>query len=778
MGRELLVQDEQVDVIFSRWTLAHKGFIVKSVISAGRKQNCAIDGAGAVAKSMTTGNWDELAAIVEAYLAHWESNLPPDLISAVSSVPIELRSVAALELAKVDLEQRYSRGLRRLVEDYIELLPELRQTPLAELVLEEYHARKRAGERPSGNEYRRRFPDLMEHIEPLFCMDGETLNQATLIAIPDTVADIQVGQQIEDFDLLVRLGRGGFAQVFLARQRSMQRLVAVKISRDSGYEPQTLAQLDHENIVRVYDQLTLPDRGVRLLYMQYAAGGTLAEAIDFVREQPRDQWNGSLYLKAIDQILDARGESPPAGSALRDRISSMNWTELVCWIGNCLAKALESAHRQGVLHRDLKPSNVLLTAEGLPKLADFNISFSRNNHEATADTDFGGSLAYMAPEQLEAFDPDHSTTAADLDARSDLFSLGVLLWELLSGERPFSIDRSTLKRITPAIYSAKIEAGPDLTQVRKLDFQKTPGLEQLLALLLHNDPADRIQTASQLAREFRLCNQPDAKRLFTFHEQGWKSCCRKHPVIAAAIATLLPNAISAILNFQYNYSRIKAEIPQAEPTFMRIQAVINTIAFPTGVGLIACLIVLVSRSLHPSPGIEITPQFLASRRRLCLNLGNYASIVCVTLWMIAGPAYPISLRIIYGPVPTSIYLSFVTSLALCGLIAASYPFFGISFLSVRCTYPMLLQRDQQHPQESRWLETLSRQAWGYLVLAALMPMISVTILALSGSTDRRWLLISSISGIVGFAMNVYFFSALQRDLTTLIRYIKDQQTTL
>ncbi len=59
-----------------------------------------------------------------------------------------------------------------------------------------------------------------------------------------------------------------------------------------------------------------------------------------------------------------------------------------------------------------------------------------------------------------------------------------------------------------------------------------------------------------------------------------------------------------------------------------------------------------------------------------------------------------------------------------------------------------------------------------------MPMISVTILALSGSTDRRWLLISSISGIVGFAMNVYFFSALQRDLTTLIRYIKDQQTTL
>lgn len=718
--------------------------------------------------------WDELEKVIGEYTARWDSGMAPDLPDLLSHLPDALREMAAPELAKVDLEQRFSRGLKRLVEEYLEILPELAGPRLPELILEEYYARKRAGERPSAHEYRRRFPHLIEQIEPLIRIDGETLNQPTVLMNRTDDSEIEVGRQVGDFDLLLRLGSGGFAQVFLARQKSMQRLVAVKISRDRGFEPQTLAQLDHEHIVRVYDQMTIPERGIRLLYMQYAAGGTLADVIDFIREHPRERWDGKLYLSAVDRTLDARGECPPTGSNLRRRISSMSWSELVCWVGGCLASALESAHGQQVLHRDLKPSNVLLTAEGLPKLADFNISFSGNNQESSADTDFGGSLAYMAPEQLEAFDPHHPRQASDLDCRTDLFSLGVLLWELLTGERPFEIDRSDYKQLTPESYSAKVEAGPRISRLEGLDFSKTPGLEQVLAVLLKREPSDRSPSAGDLVREFRLCNDPDAKRLFTFHQRGWKAWCRKHPIIAAAIATLLPNALSAVLNFEYNHSRIRAEIPSAEPIFMRIQAVINTIAFPTGVGLIAFLIVLVSRSLNPKSAQGVPTRLLASRRNLCLNLGNYASIVCVSLWLIAGPAYPVSLRLIYGPVPTSIYFSFVTSLALCGLIAASYPFFGISFLSVRCVYPMFLQRDPHDALENRRLEGISRQAWGYLVLAALMPMVSVTILALSGSTDSRWLVISSVAGIVGFAMNVYFFSALQRDITTLRRFLDSE----
>ena len=97
---------------------------------------------------------------------------------------------------------------------------------------------------------------------------------------------IQSGERLDDFDLLVLLGKGAFASVFLARQNSMQRLVALKISADSGNEPQTLAQLDHEHIVRVFDQRMLADRGLRLLYMQYVTGGTLQGVVEVVRRTP------------------------------------------------------------------------------------------------------------------------------------------------------------------------------------------------------------------------------------------------------------------------------------------------------------------------------------------------------------------------------------------------------------------------------------------------------------------------------------------------------------
>src|SRR5271155_5065425 len=100
---------------------------------------------------------------------------------------------------------------------------------------------------------------------------------------------IAVGDQIDDFDLLAELGSGAFAKVFLARQRSMQRLVALKGSCDQSTEPQTLAQLDHDYIVRVYDQRLLPERRLRLLYMQYVSGGTLQAVIYRVRQTPPEK---------------------------------------------------------------------------------------------------------------------------------------------------------------------------------------------------------------------------------------------------------------------------------------------------------------------------------------------------------------------------------------------------------------------------------------------------------------------------------------------------------
>ena len=111
-----------------------------------------------------------------------------------------------------------------------------------------------------------------------------TLESAFAITSPSArLTQIEVGQRLDDFDLLVELGSGVFARVFLARQRSLQRLVAVKISANRGNEPQTLAQLDHDYIVRVFDQRILRDRDWRLLYMQYLPGGTLLDLVQAIR---------------------------------------------------------------------------------------------------------------------------------------------------------------------------------------------------------------------------------------------------------------------------------------------------------------------------------------------------------------------------------------------------------------------------------------------------------------------------------------------------------------
>ncbi len=133
---------------------------------------------------------------------------------------------------------------------------------------------------------------------------------------------LRVGQVIEDFELLKLLGSGAFAQVYLARQATMQRLVALKVSSDRGDEPKTLAQLDHPHIVRVFDVRSSREERLRLLSMQYAPGGTLQHVIGFAKELPWRMLSGRTILQAIDkQLLEAR-LPPPEESRRRQKLAS------------------------------------------------------------------------------------------------------------------------------------------------------------------------------------------------------------------------------------------------------------------------------------------------------------------------------------------------------------------------------------------------------------------------------------------------------------------------
>src|SRR5574340_107017 len=389
-----------------------------------------------------------LVNTVERFAVAWESaESPPDLASYLPD-PTEIRRESLIELIKIDLRCRERANTPKRLAEYRAEFPELGSGPLPpELIHEELHLLRRSGQSIDPAECSRESPDQATQVEripttsaSIDSTDATETAERPGIAYPrspETLDDVEVGQRVDDFDLLMGLGRGAFGRVFLARQRSMQRLVAVKISHDHGTEPQTLAQLDHDYIVRVFDQRLLKDLRLRLLYMQYLPGGTLLRVLQRVRETDEAERSGQLLLDVIDEVMQDKGEIRPSDSSVRAEIAQLTWPETVAWLGRRLADALDYAGRHGVLHRDIKPANVLLTSAGVPKLADFNISFSDTVSGASPLAYFGGSLAYMSPEQLAACHRGMPGTAADLDTRSDIYALGVMLWELVCGRRPF-----------------------------------------------------------------------------------------------------------------------------------------------------------------------------------------------------------------------------------------------------------------------------------------------------------------------------------------------------
>lgn len=718
-------------------------------------------------------DWTRLTETLEAFSNAWSSaSYPPSIIDFLPETETPLRTELVVELIKLDLEQRWQLGLRKILEEYSDDIPELDTVLCVDLVFEEYHIRKSAGDRVSPTEYFKRFPRLAGELDGLFRMDPALRSTFVAGAAPAVSMQLSPGQTIDDFEILLQLGRGTFATVFLARQKSMQRLVALKVSADHGSEPQTLAQLDHDNIIRVYDQRVLSANSARLLYMQYAAGGTLADIIHRIKNHPQKDWSGRTYLKAIDSILDDRGESRPTESETRRRISGMNWTQLVCWVGGQLSRALDYAHRVGVLHRDIKPANVLITAEGVPKFADFNISFGTTVEGATAEASLGGSLAYMSPEQLEACNPRHSRAAAELDGRSDLFSLGVVICELMTGRRPFA--EQEVKS-----WSSRLEAMTDRRRqglndahLESLCEQDNCGLGEIVRRCLEPDPDHRFSSGAALASSIDLCLQPEARRLLQDQGTPWKRLIIRWPLSSIVIATLIPNLVGAVFNFLYNRGEVQTLIPDADATFMRIQSVINFITFPTGILSAGWLVGSVTRATRVDIQSKLSATELAKQRRRCLELGNMASIVGMTLWLVAAPAYPILLHMLYGDVPAAIYGHFLASLTLCGLIAAAYPFFAVSLMALRCFYPALVRWESISADELPALKNLARASWFHLVLAASVPMLAVTILALSGLDRRTALVQLAAGGAIGFGMAVTAFRLVQQDLQVLMKVIE------
>lgn len=724
-----------------------------------------------------------LAGFLDKFVAAWESSAaPPDLKTFLPETG-EIRRLTLVELIKVDLEYRWlNKSCPKRLAEYLVEFAELGQGRVpCDLIYEEFHIRKQSGQNVTADEYLQAFPAQAAEIVSILGVEQPYESSSFhRNSKRQRLAAVQSGDTLEDFDLLVELGSGAFAKVFLARQRSMQRLVALKVATDSSDEPQTLAQLDHDHIVRVYDQRSVPEQRLRLLYMQYIAGGTLQAVIQRVRQTPPEERSGKLILDVIDESLERRGESRPSESSVRAWLAKATWPEAVCWLGAKIARALDYAHRLGVLHRDVKPANILITPEGSPKLADFNISFSSKVAGATPAAYFGGSLAYMSPEQLEACHPGHPRSPEELDGRSDVYSLGIVLWELLTGSRPFrdeTVEGGWSPTLEAMITRRKTPVDTwDLAHVPKCP----EGLPAIIETALSADAGQRWSSGLEMARRLELCTNPKACALLFPPKKSFAVRLRQYTVLIVFVAAGLPNVVAGVFNYYHNLREIVAELRQLEPDFQQTQAVINGVAYPIGAFLFWYFGFLVFKGLCAVQAGRLRGAESQPRRRLCLDLGRLMALISVIEWSIAACVYPISLRIVHAEMPASAMLRFFFSLLLCGLVAAAYPFFVVTFFSLKSLYPVFLLADLEGASvDLPLLKQVNLRNSVYLVVAALAPFLGIAALladslindnVLPTGTETSMAVFSAV-GVVGLPCLFWLSNSIRADLATLSNVI-------
>ena len=283
------------------------------------------------------------------------------------------------------------------------------------------------------------------------------------------------GQKLAHYEVLGTLGHGGMGEVFRARDTRLGRDVAIKVLPDAvasdaqrlarfDLEARTVAGLNHPNIVVLHS--IEEDRGIRFLTMELVDGQTL------------------------DALVVPGGLAPVR----------------VLEIAVQVADALTAAHGRNVVHRDLKPTNIMLTRDGRVKVLDFGLAkLAGGADSGSADAEavtlpavsFAGqvlgTLPYMAPEQVRG---------GTVDARSDLFAYGALLYELVTGRRPFT--GATSADVSSAILR---DTPPTISSLRA---DSIGGLDRIVSRCLEKDPQARFQSALEITRELRLLQQAEA----------------------------------------------------------------------------------------------------------------------------------------------------------------------------------------------------------------------------------------------------------------------------
>jgi serine/threonine protein kinase/tetratricopeptide (TPR) repeat protein len=382
-----------------------------------------------------------------------------------------------------------------------------------------------------------------------------------------TTGGPEIGGDFLEFRLIDELGRGAFGKVYLARQGKLaDRPVVLKISSRLDGEPRMLAQLQHTNIVPIYS-IHRADR-LQAVCMPYHGSTTLKDVYEVLESQRSLPESGLGLISTLNNrkaARESRGETrsdPPSsserteadrsGSACAEAESArprpaaetlkylegLTYVEAVLWMVSRLASGLAHAHERGILHLDLKPANILVTDEGQPMLLDFNLSMDLKLR-SLAGPAVGGTILYMSPEQLEA----SRGAVRRLDGRSDIYSLGIILFELLTGRRPFAIPDGPTEGLILALLEGR-KAPPAVGCWNK---GVSPAVESIVQHCLEPDPDRRYRGARELREDIechlghgtlRHAREPSVRERATKWMRRHPTASSTTSIAALAIASL------------------------------------------------------------------------------------------------------------------------------------------------------------------------------------------------------------------------------------------------
>ncbi|MBI3469333.1 MAG: protein kinase, partial [Planctomycetes bacterium] len=377
----------------------------------------------------------------------------------------------------------------------------------------------------------------------------------------ETLGSLDVGTDFGGFRLIRQLGSGAFARVFLAQQRDLAgRLVVLKITSEITIESQALSRLQHTHVVPIY---TIHRSGpLRAICMPYFGSTTLVDVLRELKTHASMPHSAKDLLSTVEDRRDAArdktvpcpeseprpcterpvqpsSEPVPSSPASRatdvfEVFQGLSYVEGVLWMAARLADGLAHAHERGILHRDLKPANILLTDEGQPMLLDFNLAWDTAVRSGASTALIGGTLPYMAPEHLDAF----RGGRRPVDARSDLFSLGVILYELLAGRQPFPIHRGSVEDVLSRMSEDRMQRSPP---VRCWNRAVSPAVEAIIRRCLEPDPQRRYQTARQLQEDLQrqLQNLPLKHAREPSLVERSRKWVRRHPRLTSVTSVAL-----------------------------------------------------------------------------------------------------------------------------------------------------------------------------------------------------------------------------------------------